>query len=356
VKRIVLTGGGTAGHVTPNLALIPELIKEGWDIHYIGTEKGIEHTLIAKEKKVTYHIIKSGKLRRYMDIQNFTDPFRVIHGIGQSINIIRKLRPKVIFSKGGFVSVPVVLGGWVNKVPVIIHESDITPGLANKISYPFATKVCTTFPETTEYFKGDKGIYTGTPLRKDLLEGDPEKGKKICGFTIDRPVLMVMGGSLGAVAINQFIRNMLGRLLNRFNVIHLCGKGNLDTNLEGTAGYKQFEYVSEELPHLMALANLIVSRAGANSIYEFLALKKPNILIPLPLSASRGDQILNAQSFEKQGFSKTLDQNSLTEDLLLTSILDVYGNRQKYIDKMSVMDHTKGVEKILKIINEQAKP
>lgn len=355
MKTIVLTGGGTAGHVTPNIALIPELAAQGWNIHYIGTENGIEHSLIAKEKNVTYHVIKSGKLRRYMDVKNFTDPFRVVQGVGQSINIIRKLKPKIIFSKGGFVSVPVVLGGWVNKVPVIIHESDITPGLANKISYPFATKVCTTFPETTQYFKGDKGIYTGTPLRKDLLKGDAEKGRMLCGFTSDRPVLMVMGGSLGAVAINKFIRNLLGRLTKRFNVVHLCGKNNLDASLEGTPGYKQFEYVNEELPHLLALASLVVSRAGANSIYEFLALNKPNILIPLPLSASRGDQILNAQSFERQGFSKALDQDSLTEDILLTAILDVYANRQKYIDRMSKTDNTKGVEKILEIINEYGK-
>ena len=355
MKRIVLTGGGTAGHVTPNIALIPELLREGWDIHYIGTEKGIEHSLIAKEKDVSYHIINSGKLRRYMDIKNFTDPFRVIQGVGQSINLIRKLKPNIIFSKGGFVSVPVVIGGWTNRVPVIIHESDITPGLANKISYPFASKVCATFPETAQHFKGDKGIHTGTPLRKDLLAGNPNKGKKICGFTNDKPVLMVMGGSLGAVAINKFIRSILDKLTSRFNVVHLCGKNNLDRSLKNTPGYKQFEYVSEELPHIMALASLIVSRAGANSIYEFLALKKPNLLIPLPLSASRGDQILNAQSFQRQGFSKVLDQDSLTEDKLLIAILDVYANRQKYIDKRSHTDHTRGVERILTIINELSK-
>lgn len=355
MKTIVLTGGGTAGHVTPNMALIPELLNQGWNIHYIGTENGIEHSLITKEKDVTYHIIKSGKLRRYMDIKNFTDPFRVIQGVGQSVNLIRKIKPRVIFSKGGFVSVPVVLGGWVNRVPTIIHESDITPGLANKISFPFASKVCTTFPETTDYFKGDKGIYTGTPLRQDLLKGDPVKGMKICGFTDKKPVLMVMGGSLGAVAINQFIRNILGRLTKRFNVVHLCGRNNLDKSLKDLPGYKQFEYVNEDLPHIIALASLIVSRAGANSIYEFLALKKPNVLIPLPLSASRGDQILNAQSFERQGFSMTLDQDSLTEDKLLTAILDVYANRQKYIDRMSQTDHTKSVDKILKLINEESK-
>jgi UDP-N-acetylglucosamine--N-acetylmuramyl-(pentapeptide) pyrophosphoryl-undecaprenol N-acetylglucosamine transferase len=355
LKTIVLTGGGTAGHVTPNIALIPELLKQGYHIHYLGTENGLERGLIAKEKDVTYHVIKSGKLRRYVDIQNFTDPFRVIQGVGQSVNLIRKLKPNIIFSKGGFVSVPVVLGGWINRVPVIIHESDLTPGLANKISFPFALKVCTTFKETTEFFKGDKGIYTGTPLRPSLLKGDPEKGMKICGFIANKPTIMVMGGSLGAVAINQFIRRILSRLTARFNVIHLCGNNNLDPSLENTPGYKQFEYVDEDLPHLMALASLIISRAGANSIYEFLALKKPNILIPLPLSASRGDQIQNAQSFERQGFSKVLDQETLADDILLTAILDVYANRQKYIDRMAEMDHTKGVERILNIINEYAK-
>lgn len=355
MKRIVLTGGGTAGHVTPNIALIPELKREGWDIHYIGTENGIERTLISKEKDVTYHVVNSGKLRRYMDIKNFTDPFRVVHGVGQSINLIRKLKPNIIFSKGGFVSVPVVLGAWANKVPIIIHESDITPGLANKISFPFASKVCTAFPETTEFFKGDKGVYTGIPLRKELLTGDAEMGRRICGFTDKKPVLMVMGGSLGAVAINKLIRNILGRLISRFNVVHLCGKNNLDTSLMDVPQYKQFEYVSEELPHIMAMASLVVSRAGANSIYEFLALKKPNILIPLPLSASRGDQILNAQSFERQGFSKVLDQDTLTEDELLLAILEVYANRQKYIDNMSKTDHTKSTEKILELINKLAK-
>lgn len=355
MKRIVLTGGGTAGHVTPNLALLPELRKEGWDIHYIGTEKGIEHNLIAREEDITYHVIKSGKLRRYMDIKNFTDPFRVIKGVGQSINIIRKLKPQVIFSKGGFVSVPVVMGGFTNRVPVIIHESDITPGLANKISYPFATRVLTTFPETVDHFKGDKGIYTGTPLRMDLLEGSPVKGFKLCGFKRERPVLMVMGGSQGAVAINGFIRNLLPKLINRFNIVHLCGKNNLDESLEKIEGYKQFEYVNEDLPHLMALAKVIVSRAGANSIYEFLALKKPNILIPLPLSASRGDQILNAKSFEKQGYSKALDQDTLTEDILLEAILNVYSNRERYIQNMSREDHTRGVEKIMEIINNEAR-
>jgi len=350
LKRIVLTGGGTAGHVTPNIALIPELLKEGWDIHYIGTKNGIERGLIAREKFVTYHSIQSGKLRRYMDIKNFTDPFKVIYGVGQAANLIKKLKPQVIFSKGGFVSVPVVIGGWVNRVPIVIHESDITPGLANRICYPFAKKVCTTFPETAKDLKGDKWVHTGTPIRKELLNGNPEVGRKLCGFTSNRPVLMVMGGSLGAVAINNHIRKVLKTLLNRFQVVHICGRNNIDPSLEGIPGYKQFEYVNEELSHIMAMADVIVSRAGANSIYEFLALRKPNLLIPLPLSASRGDQILNAQSFERQGYSKMIKQEDLNEDVLLTSIITLYNNRQRYIDAMSTQDHTKGVERILNVI------
>jgi len=350
LKRIVLTGGGTAGHVTPNIALIPELLKDGWEIHYIGTENGMERGLIEREKAVTYHGIQSGKLRRYMDIKNFTDPFRVVYGIGQATNLIRKLKPRIIFSKGGFVSVPVVMGGWINRVPIVIHESDITPGLANRICYPFAKKVCTTFPETAEAFKGEKGIHTGTPIRKELLNGDPEKGRKLCGFSSNRPVLMVMGGSLGAVAINNHIRSVLNILLNRFQVVHICGKNNIDPALEGIPGYKQFGYVNEELPHIMAMADVIVSRAGANSIHEFLALRKPNLLIPLPLSASRGDQILNAQSFERRGYSKMLKQEDLNKDLLLTGIIELYNNRQRYIDAMSAEDHTKGVERIMEVI------
>jgi len=351
LKRIVLTGGGTAGHVTPNLALIPELLKEGWEIHYIGTENGIEHTLISKEKNVIYHSVKSGKLRRYLDIKNFTDPFKVLAGIGQSVSLIRKLKPRVVFSKGGFVSVPVVIGAWLNQIPVIVHESDITPGLANRIATRFAKIVCTTFPETVRHFKEGKAIHTGTPIRRELLSGDPQKGKRICGFTEDKPVLMVMGGSLGAVAINKAIRNILPRLTRRFQIVHICGKNNLDPGLLDIKGYKQFEYVQEELPHIMALADVIVSRAGANSIFEFLALRKPNLLIPLPKSASRGDQILNARSFEKQGFSMVLDQETMTDDLLYKAIFELYANRQKYIDAMSKWDSADALQKIVNFIH-----
>jgi UDP-N-acetylglucosamine--N-acetylmuramyl-(pentapeptide) pyrophosphoryl-undecaprenol N-acetylglucosamine transferase len=354
MKRIVLTGGGTAGHVTPNIALIPELMRDGWEIHYIGTKSGIEYSLISKQSKVIYHAIQSGKLRRYLDIKNFTDPFRVAYGIGQSLHVIRKIKPNVIFSKGGFVSVPVVIGGWSNHIPVIVHESDITPGLANKIASLFAQVVCTTFPETVSQFKHNKAIYTGTPIRKELFKGNPETAREICGLMQDRPVIMVMGGSTGAVAINNCIRKILKKLINRFQIIHICGKGNVDPNITDIPGYIQFEYVDRELPHIMALADIVVSRAGSNSIHEFLALKKPCLLIPLPLKASRGDQILNAKSFENKGYSKVLLQEDMTEDSLYLAILDLYSKRHQYINAMAQEDHTSGTQNIMKIINRYA--
>lgn len=355
MDRIVLTGGGTAGHVTPNIALIPHLIEKGYEIHYIGTKNGIEHNLISQYNNVTYHSVQSGKLRRYRDIKNLTDPFKVIYGVGQSASIIRKLKPSIVFSKGGFVSVPVVIGAWMNHIPVIVHESDITPGLANKIATKFAKKVCTTFPETVDHFKDGKAEYTGTPIRRELLEGSAKKGLEICQFNGQKPVLMIMGGSLGAVAVNNCIRDIIKKLINRFNVIHICGKGNIDEKYNDLQGYAQFEYVSDDLPHLMAAADIIVSRAGANSIYEFLALKKPCLLIPLPLSASRGDQILNAKSFEKQGFSKVLMQEDMNIDTLYISILDLYNNKNKYIQAMSKQDHANSLDKILSIIDQYAK-
>ncbi|NLC44857.1 MAG: undecaprenyldiphospho-muramoylpentapeptide beta-N-acetylglucosaminyltransferase [Clostridiales bacterium] len=354
LKKIVLTGGGTAGHVTSNIALIPELKSRGWEIHYIGTKTGIEKNLISEIPDISYHSIQCGRLRRYFDVKNLTDPFRVIAGVGQSASLIRKIKPQIIFSKGGFVTVPVVLGGWLNRVPVIVHESDITPGLANKIATRFAKTVCTTFPETLAHFDHGKAVHTGSPIRRELFLGDSERGRAFCGFTSEKPVIMVMGGSLGAVAINNAIRSLLPKLTRRFQVVHICGKGNFDAQLESYPGYKQFEYVKEELPDLMALADLMVTRAGANSIFEFLALKKPALLIPLPLNASRGDQILNAKSFNQQDFSMVLDQENMTEDSLYDHIVELYHNRQQYIDTMDKSDTGNGIDKVLELIEAKS--
>lgn len=353
MKRIVLTGGGTAGHVTPNIALIPGLKELGYEIHYIGTYNGIERRLI-EEIGIPYYGISSGKLRRYFDLKNFSDPFRVIKGYFQARKLMRKLKPNIVFSKGGFVAVPVVMAAKHRHIPVIIHESDMTPGLANKLSLSAATKVCCNFPETLSHLPEGQAVLTGSPIRRELLTGSKEAGLKFCGFTADKPVLLVIGGSLGAVAVNQAVRGILPELLKKFQVIHLCGKGKLDPALDSLEGYVQYEYIQQELADLFAAADICVSRAGANAICELLALKKPNLLIPLSANASRGDQILNANSFKRQGFSEVLEEEAVTPELLLQTIQTVYDNRSRYITAMEQSQQGDAIATIVDLIEKTA--
>jgi len=350
MKNIILTGGGTAGHVTPNIALMKRLKSEGFKISYIGSKDGIEKELITK-LKIDYYGISSGKLRRYFDKKNFSDIFRVIRGVKEASSIIKKLKPSIVFSKGGFVSVPVVMGAKLHRVPVVIHESDITPGLANKMAMPFAVKVCVTFPETLEKISSKKGVLTGSPIRNSLFSGTIKNGLEFCGFDDSKPVLLIMGGSLGSVKINSALRESLDYLLKSFQIVHICGKGNFDKSLSDIKGYRQFEYLSEQLPDIFASCDIIVSRAGSNSICEFLALKKPNLLIPLSKEHSRGDQILNARSFEKQGFSKVLIEEELNSQTLIDGITDLYSKRGGYIQNMKKAKVANGVDEIIKIIN-----
>lgn len=354
VKKIVLTGGGTAGHVTPNIALLPELKKQGYDVHYIGSYEGIERTLI-KEQGIPYYGISSGKLRRYIDVKNLSDPFKVVKGLGQAIRLLGRIKPDVVFSKGGFVSVPVVLAAKFRHIPCVIHESDMTPGLANKICIPYAHRVCTNFPETMKHIPAEKAVLTGSPIRQELFKGSREKGLAFCGFDDTKPVLLIMGGSLGAVAVNDAVRGILPELLQKFHVIHLCGKGKLDDSLNDTKGYAQYEYIGPELRDLMAAADILISRAGANAICEILALRKPNILIPLSAEASRGDQILNAASFEKSGYSVVIQEKDVTNELLLKTVNDVYTNREQYIHAMDKSQLNNSIEKIVGLINEARK-
>lgn len=351
MKKIVMTGGGTAGHVTPNIALFDSLQKDGYEIHYIGSYEGIEKGLI-ENKKIPYYGISSGKFRRYRSWKNLTDPFRVLHGFFQARRLLGRIRPNVVFSKGGFVSVPVVMAAKTRHIPVIIHESDLTPGLANKLAMPSATKVCCNFPETLPYLPKEKAVLTGSPIRQELLHGNKQAAKDFCGFTGDLPILMVMGGSIGSVYINNAIRGCIDTLLTKYQIIHLCGKGNIDESLKDKKGYAQFEYISENLPDLFAAADLVVARAGANSICELLALHKPNILIPLSRNASRGDQILNANSFAKQGFSAVLEEEEVTSEKLMTTIDDVMAHRSKYIDAMKNSGQMNAIETIMGLIEE----
>ena len=349
MKKIILTGGGTAGHVTPNIARIPRLKEMGYEISYIGTYNGIEKKLI-EEIGIPYYGISSGKLRRYFDLKNFTDPFRVNKGFGDAKKILKQIKPDVVFSKGGFVTVPVVLMAAHLKIPVVIHESDMTPGLANKIALPKATKICCNFPETKELFS-DRATVTGTPIRQELFNGNKEKAREFCGFTDDKPVVMVVGGSTGSVAVNKAIWGCLDELLETFNVIHLTGKGKTNPDIKDKAGYVQYEFIKEQLADMFALADVVISRAGANAICELLAIRKPNLLIPLSKAASRGDQILNAQSFEKSGYSYVIEEEAVSNETLLSGIKEVYENREKYIEAMQTSELADSITSITSIID-----
>lgn len=354
MNKIVFTGGGSAGHVTPNLALIARLRKLGWKIDYIGSNTGIEKDIIEHES-IPFHHISSGKLRRYFDVKNFKDPFKVMKGVLDAYVLLRKLKPDVVFSKGGFVSVPVVAASWLNRIPVITHESDMTPGLANKLSVPLATKVCVTFPETLKHIKGGKAVCTGLPIRDELLQGNTAKGLQLCGFHGQKPVLFIMGGSLGAQKINAAVRDALNELLQSFQIVHICGKGNVDETLADKRGYKQFEYIKEELPDMMAMADIAITRAGSTSLFEFLTLRKPMLLIPLSRQASRGDQILNAESFASRGYANVLPEEKLTTETLLAGVRDVEARSEAMRTAMESAGGAGGTDAVIELIRRTAR-
>lgn len=351
MKKIVLTGGGTAGHVTPNIALLPSLKEAGYEVFYIGSYNGIEKSLI-ESLDIPYYGISSGKLRRYKSFKNLTDPFRVIKGYFQARKLMRRIKPDIVFSKGGFVSVPVVLAAGHKHIPVIIHESDMTPGLANMIAMRKATRICCNFPETIKYLPKDKAVLTGSPIRQELLLGNKLAGLELCNFTPDKPIIMVVGGSTGAVHVNEAVRKILPELLKKFQVVHLCGKGKTDASLNNINGYVQFEYISEQMRDLFSISDIVISRAGANSICELLALKKPNLLIPLSANASRGDQILNAKSFKEHGYSSVIFEEDLTPESLLNAVNELYENRHSYINNMAKSKESNAIPIIMELIEQ----
>ena len=351
MPRIILTGGGTAGHVTPNIALLPSLKEAGFECFYIGSYTGIEKNLI-EEAGIPYYGIASGKLRRYFDLKNFSDPFRVIKGYAQARSIIREIKPDIVFSKGGFVSVPVVAAAGHLHIPIICHESDMTPGLANRLSFPFASKICCSFNETIDFLPKNKGIVTGSPIRSELMKGSISKALSYTGFHGDKPVILIIGGSLGALSVNEAIRRILPALLKEFDVIHICGKGKVDPSFSNLEGYVQYEYVQKELRDFFALSSLVISRAGSNAICELLALKKPNLLIPLGTKASRGDQLLNARSFEKKGYSMVLDEDTMTDASLLQAVKNLYSAREDYITSMNKAPEKDAAQTITSILLE----
>jgi len=354
MKRIILTGGGSAGHVTPNLALMPKLKALDYDIHYIGSYAGIEKSLVG-DTMIPYHKIASGKLRRYFSWRNFVDPFKILWGFFQAIFIIGSIKPNIIFSKGGFVSVPVVYAAKLRRIPVIIHESDITPGLANKLSIPMALKVCTTFPDTVKYLPAEKAVYTGSPIREAILKGSKKDGYEFTGLSDEKPIILIMGGSLGAVTINDSIREALDVLLVEYQIIHICGAGHISEELRVKNGYIQYEYLKDELADIFAITDLMISRAGANALSEILALRIAHILIPLSAEASRGDQILNAKSFKAQGFSYVIDEKDLDSDTLVSAIKAVQADQGTYIEKMNSVGSKNGVDAVIGLIEQYKK-
>lgn len=354
-RAIVFTGGGSAGHVTVNLALMPHYVREGWDVHYIGSENGIERELVAAVPQATYHAIATGKLRRYLDWNNVKDPFRVLKGVWQSFRLLGRIRPSIVFSKGGFVSVPVVAGAWLHRIPTIIHESDLTPGLANRMSIPLATKVCTTFPETEKHLPAAKAVHIGAVLREELFRGDAYRGFTLCDFVRAKPTMLVMGGSLGSLRINRAVRERLSELTETFQIVHLCGKGNVDPALESRS-YRQFEYVQGELPDMLAMADIVVSRAGSNSIFELLALRKPMLLIPLSLAASRGDQIANAESFRARGLAEVMQEEELSGEAFVEAVRSLYDRRETWIAAMEKEPDRDPLRRLIELLDRTAAP
>lgn len=352
MKKIVLTGGGSAGHVTPNLALIPALQAQGWSIDYIGSEQGVERAML-EAIQIPYHPIQTGKLRRYFSWQNIIDPFRVCVGMVQAYRLLRRIKPQVVFSKGGFVALPVVVGAWLARIPIVAHESDFSIGLANRLSFYFVHTICVTFPAVTAHLKNSaKVVVTGTPIRASLFEGDRSKGLQYCRLQSDKPCLLVIGGGQGAQSINRCIRQTLPKLLPTMHVIHICGPGKVDRSYQHQEGYCQLEYVHAELADLFAASDWVVSRAGANSLYELLALAKPHILIPLPQTQSRGDQIENARYFERLGTSYVIPDEDLTPDRLVQTIQTLQDNQIQVQTAIAALHLQPAVQPIVQILEK----
>ena len=348
---IVFTGGGTAGHVTPNMALIESFKKDGLSMAYIGSIEGIEKKLI-EDMHIPYYAIQTGKLRRYLTWQHLFEPFKMVVGIFQSFFLLSRLSPQVIFSKGGFVSFPVVFSAWMKGIPVVAHESDMTPGLANKMSMPFVNKFCVNFPNAARYFKDPKQVFvTGTPVREVLLAGTKQQGLDLTKLNRDKAVVMVMGGSMGAKKINACVRSSLANLLKKYQVVHLCGKGNIDESLKAMEGYVQYEFLGGEmLAQVFALSDMVISRSGANSLYELLTLAKPHLLIPLSKQASRGDQIDNAAYFEKQGVSVVIQESLLNEQTLLEGIESVMQHTDELRNKIKSLEFHSATAQVKQVI------
>ncbi|MDD4761765.1 MAG: undecaprenyldiphospho-muramoylpentapeptide beta-N-acetylglucosaminyltransferase [Candidatus Pacebacteria bacterium] len=349
-SKIIFTGGGTGGHVIPNIPLIKKFKEMNWEVFYIGSKNSFEEK-IAFSLGIIFFSIRTGKLRRYFSLKNVTDFFLVIKGIFQALIIMRKINPSVIFSKGGFVSVPVVIAAWLLRIPIIAHESDVTLGLSSRITLFLSDKFCCGFPVTKDIYYRKNIIFTGTPIRQEIKKADKVLGLKIIKDTPEKkPFLFIIGGSTGAEKINTFVRKNLFKILEKYQIIHICGKGNEDRSLLDIHGYNQFSYIDENFFNILAIADIVVSRGGATSLYELGVLNKPTLVIPLSVIASRGDQIDNAKYFKQLGLAEILYEEDLNIDNFLSNLEKMHYKKYEIKEEENIFKHTDSINDIVKTI------
>lgn len=325
---MLLSGGGTAGHVLPHTAVVEalrrELKQEPLELLYVGSAHGIERTLVERWGW-PYATIPVGKLRRYWDWRHITDPFKIVAGFFKSLWIVRRFRPEVMFSKGGYVSVPVMLAAWCWRVPIVLHDSDTRPSLTTRWMGRLAKTVCLAHPEASKRLSQrmqQKIVVTGLPLRSEIFEGDKARARTLTGLRGTTPVLLVMGGSLGAESLNKVVEQALPKLLETHQVIHLSGPGkqNPDLRKNPPKGYVTFEYLEEALPDVYALADVVLTRGGANALAELEALGKSLIIVPLGTEASHGDQVENARRLESMNRAQVIPQDRCTTEVLMKAL------------------------------------
>ena len=339
MSTIVVTGGGTAGHIMPHIVLKPHLDKHFGKVVYIGSKNGMEKDIVKKHGGFEFYEIETVKLDRSKILKNLLIPFKFFKGKKQAKKILKQVRPAIVFSKGGYVALPVVSAAKSLKIPIVAHESDLSMGLANRLSKNKCSCICTTFEQTAKHI-GKKGVYTGSPISIKI--------NNIQKPDTNKPILLVTGGSLGSRAINQVVWNSINELCKTFYVIHQVGKDNLNPNIKN-ADYKQIEFAGD-LASLIKQADIVVSRAGSNTIFELATYHKPMLLIPLPKGASRGDQMDNAKYFESLGYARVLLQENLNTQSLVTELNTLLTNKQKYISTLKNANLPNGTEKILNMI------
>lgn len=349
MSTIILTGGGTAGHVMPNIALLPKL-KNCFDkIIYIGSFDGIERNIIKQYPFIDFYPITTVKLIRKFTLKNLAIPFKLLKGIIEAKHIIKKTKPNIIFSKGGFVSLPVTFAAKKLKVPVVLHESDLTMGLANKLSAKSAVCVLTTFPQTAKTVKN--GVFVGAPVKQELFKEDPNKIKQQLKINTPKPILLVVGGSLGSSFLNNMVKQNIDFLTENFFVIHLTGQQQ-NTFLRHE-NYMPFQFCNK-IEKLYAVCDLAITRGGSNTIWELFSLKIPMLIIPLGKSQSRGDQIENAKYFKEMGFALTLLEKDATNQNLKNALLSLNKNKQKFKNQMANHTNKNSVDKIFNYLNKYA--